>query len=222
MKDFLSLLNEFILKYANAEKAKFDKSLITTKYKIYGIKNSDLQAFAKSIIKSGIQLPNFKISSHEEVLLCGMLIVYCKKSTRLKLEEIIKWLDFCDNWASCDMIACRVKKLDGIYEHMWFFDNLINSGKTYFQRFAIVCLMGKLKYNMEATLKKIMLVQNDNYNVKMAKAWALAEAAVYNFDYVKSLIQKEDDVFVKRKAISKCCDSLRLTQKQKQLLRDLR
>lgn len=212
------LVNDFLEKNRDLQNAQFERKLIFTKFEIFGLKTKLLEDEAKRLSKEGVIMEELlPPESYEEVLLAGFLLGMEKFSPREKVDKIKKLLPYIDNWATCDAILSRLKKMESESE---FFFSLLDSDNPFEQRFGIVWI---LKYFLKIDIKKslglIRKVKSDNYYVKMAKSWAYAEAFLYNFELTKSCVFEEEDLFVKNKAIQKANESFRLTKEQKEILR---
>ena len=55
-------IQSFLLANCDDDKAKFDSKLISTKYKIYGVKTNLLEKFAKNLTKTDFSFDNFKFA----------------------------------------------------------------------------------------------------------------------------------------------------------------
>ncbi len=218
--NFTQRIKVFLKDNADPVNASFQARLIFTKYKIWGLKTPPLENFVKELIKEGASFEDFKHDSHEEIVMAGMFIGRSKVENQQKLKWLKEWLNYVDNWASCDQIVGRLKGMESEAE---FFKDLLNGQQTFTQRFGIIWLMRwNLKKDLVETLKLVMPVENDDYYIKMAKAWTLAEAVLIDYEYAKNIIAGIDDKFLRNKAISKACESFRVNVEQKEELRKLR
>lgn len=217
---FTQKIKEFLISNQDPINAKFQARLIFTEYKIWGLKTPAVENFVKELIKEGVIFQDFDLSSHEEILMAGMFIGRSKIDNKQKLEYLKMWLCHVDNWATCDQIVARLK---GMENEVDFFKGLLKNNQTFTQRFGIIWLMRwNLKKDLKPTLSDILSVKNDDYYIKMAKAWTLAEGVLIDFDYIKDIIADIDDKFLRNKAISKACESFRVTDSQKQQLKAFR
>lgn len=239
-------IKKFLECNADPVNASFQSRLIFTNDKIWGLKTPVIENFVKDFIKEGGSFEDFKLDSFEEVVMAGMFIGRSKASNEEKKVWLKVWLPHVDNWASCDMIVGRLK---GMQSEVEFFKSLLTSAHVFTQRFGIIWLMRwNLKVELKDTLQLVMQVANKRddkacthsscceknklckektnagqcYYLQMAKAWTLAEAVLIDYDYTKNIISQIDDKFLRNKAISKACESYRVTQEQKQELKALR
>lgn len=143
----------------------------------------------------------------------------CEKSVRLITD-----------WALCDSFApaCIKKHRD---EFVPYIKKFLSAGKDFYsqgeytRRFALTTLLHfyvEDKY-FNFIFECISECRPDKYYVMMAAAWLLAEVLIkdYNkgFEFLNSTMC---DINIKLKAISKACDSFRVTDEQKTQLKALR
>ena len=221
--EFKQKIDEFIMANCDVKLEKFSQGLITTDYKIYGIKTPVLRNFAKNLAKENCPLDAIVPASHEQILLKGFVLGNMKLSDVETIDEFNKFIDKIDNWATCDMIVSSLKKLNTINGYI-FFTKLLKEAEPFKIRIGIIGLMDHFLNSdkVDEIISNLLKIKNDNYYVKMAIAWFLCTLACKNFELGKSSIAKFGDKFIRNKSISKCQDSYRLTNKQKQELKDLR
>lgn len=213
-------IKQFLKQNIDEKNAIFAGGLIHTKYKIIGTKIKKCEEFAKKLVKMG-KVPQFiHISSHEEILILGFMIAYSKLAAKQKIECLNKLLPFIDNWATCDSIIPRLK---GLEKEKDFFISLLTNENPFYKRVGIIWLKRfLLKEKLPETITLLDGVKSEDYYVKMALAWTFQEAFIYDFDFMYDYIKTIQDSFIKRKTISKCCDSFRLDAQQKEKLKELR
>lgn len=214
-KKIFEKIIDFLIKNANAQNAEFAKKLIDTKYQILGIKNQLLENFAKNLAKNEIDdIFDGDIVYHEQILIIGYNIAYSKLENSRKIEMLKEFLPLIDNWATCDGVATRLKKLESEKE---FFINLLKNEKPFYKRVGIVWIMRfNLKQNFLDTLEVFKGVKDDNYYVKMALAWAYAEAFTINTDFMVYFLSQIDDKFTRNQTISKARQSFRVSNEIKE------
>lgn len=215
--DICKLYHDFYQQKANDKKADFDRKLISTKFKIKGVKTADIENFVKFLFNERVELNLLPMTFYEDVLIKGFLIAK-QKDENLKKAEIEKLLPFIDNWGSCDMICSRLKKMEGEEK---FFQELLYSSNPFYKRFGIVWLKNfVLKNDVQKALTKILNISDENYYVKMAQAWAVADGFVFDFEKTFDILKTCKDDFVVRKSISKANDSFRITKENKNILKN--
>ena len=138
-----------------------------------------------------------------------------------KLDEIVPKID---NWAVCDALM-HVKR---IRKNRDYFHNLILkykvSKKEFEVRFVLIMLFHYMdsKY-LDEIFEIIESVKTNDYYSRMGLAWLIAECFIkfrdYTYERFKDL--KIDD-FSYNKAISKICDSYRVSDSDKEALKKIR
>ena len=66
------------------------------------------------------------------------------------------------------------------------------------------------------------MIENEDYMVMMGEAWLLSFVAIYFPQEVLSYLRNSNDLSLKRKAISKICDSYRFDEDSKNEFKKLR
>ena len=163
----------------------------------------------------------------EEVIARGFLIA------RLSYEEMLKCFDsqikFLDNWCTVDTFVASLRKT--IKRHETDFldqivEPLLKSKNEFAVRTGLVCLLDFyvdfdhlfLIFDRLESLK-----DRDEYYVKMALAWLLAECFIKFPDETFSYLQQSRlPKWIFNKAISKICDSRRIAPETKTKLKQLR
>lgn len=215
--DITECYQEFYSKFANNKRADFDRSLIQTSFEIKGVKTSELEQFAKELDKKNFALSTLPLNCHEDILIKGFLLA--KKKGIDKEKELSLLLPYIDNWATCDMIVSRIKNIISPE----FFIKLLQNGNPFYKRVGIVWLKNNmLKTNLQETLKLVLCVEDENYYVKMAKAWTMADAFVINFEETFKFLKNCNDEFVVLSSISKACQSFRVKEEDKRKLKEYR
>lgn len=132
-------------------------------------------------------------------------------------------VDKLDNWATCDCFApkCVAAHKE---DFLPYIEKYLKSEKEFTRRFGLVSLLQEYveeKY-LPVVFKAVRGVEaGAPYYVMMAAAWLTAEVLVKFYDEGAALI-KENSLSkeVQNKAISKARESYRLTEEQKNLLKN--
>lgn len=190
---------------------------------VIGVRMPELRKLSKQIKDYNFNLSDLPHKYYEENNLHGLIIFNIKDYDKL-IAELSQFLDYVDNWATCDLLNPKLFK-----KHP---ENLINqvkvwlnSGKTYHIRFAIGVL---LRYYLDDMFKTEYLdlvcnIKNEEYYVKMMVAWYFAEALTKQYDFaIKYITEQKLDKFTHQKAIQKAIDSHRISNEQKIFLKTLR
>ena len=172
----------------------------------------------------------------EEVLARGMLIC------RLPYEEIVgprddlngqSWFDtqigFIDNWCTCDTFCSGVCRKIGKHREEFLeigVDGLFQAKDEFAVRAGLVIL--KCGYVSEDYLAVIFdrvegLAHREEYYIRMAIAWLVAECFI-KYPEVTLAYMKVSGLprWTYNKTISKICDSYRVDEETKEILRKMR
>ena len=124
------------------------------------------------------------------------------------------------SWAITDTLSTYLKKFT--FDKYWpFFLSMYNSSFTYDRRLSYV--LGLKHYKDKEILKILNYINlNEEYMVMMGEAWLLATIAIVYEKGVFDFLKNTDDIVLKRKTISKICDSFRFTEDSKNKFKSLR
>lgn len=198
----------------------FNSKLITTKYKMLGIRMPILRKIAKEISK-GDYASFLKVSINnyfEEVMIKGFVIASIKDVEELN-DYFYSYLDLIDNWTINDSFCNSLKIVSKNKEYFWsVVENLVYSNKEYYIRVGLIILLNY--YVEEYYLDKIFLmldsIKNDLYYVNMAEAWLLCEIFTKYSDITMLYLEHNKlNKFTINKTISKIRDSYRVDKKLK-------
>lgn len=211
------------LKYRN-----FHAKLMPTvdKDSVIGVRVPMLRAYAKKFGKTEEAKQFLEILPHqyyEENNLHGLLIDQMK-DYELCIEELIRFLPYINNWATCDILSVKAVKghLDSYIKNIY---QWLESDYTYTIRFGINMLM---RYYLEEEFKieypeKVAAIRSEEYYVNMVRAWYFATALAKKYDQVLPFLEEQKmDVWTHNKTIQKAIESYRITLEQKEYLRTLK
>lgn len=186
----------------------------TEKEKIIGVRTPILRKFAKEFAQTK-EAQNFlqelPHQYYEENNLHLMIVTQICDYEKC-LKEVIQFLPYIDNWATCDLPLpkCFEKhKAELIVDvKKW-----IASNDTYTIRYGIGVL---LRLYLDEEFK-------DEYHVNMMIAWYFATALAKQWEAVIGYLKdRKLPEWVHRKTIQKAIESNRITEEQKAELRGLR
>lgn len=163
------------------------------------------------------QLTEFKYFEEYNIY---MYILEKEKDLEKAIYRIKEILPFIDNWATCDISSPKVFKKypKEVYR---FSKECINSDKPYIKRYGIGLLLSNRLYDYTDLV--INSEDNDEYYVKMVKAWYLSMALVYNYEKtIKYFEEKKIDKWVHNKALQKAIESRQIDINVKEYLRKLK
>ena len=205
----------------------FSTKINNTNKRIIGVRSPILKKIAKDILKSdyNLFLNDVKDEYYEEILIEG-LVISGIKDFDLMLEKLDKFIKKIDNWAICDMVIANCKSINKNNEKTF---NYVKKSLTSTNPWKVRCAFDILlsyfieeKY-LNEIFKLIDNDKNDFYYVMMVKAWLISICYVKypkeTLNYLKHT--KIDDVTF-NKAISKICDSFRVTKEDKIILKKMK
>ena len=163
----------------------------------------------------------------EEVIARGFLIA------RLPYDEMIKVFDsqiqLLDNWCTVDTFCAALRRVVKYHEADFLdrkVENLLSSKDEFAIRAGLVCLLNfyvKPDYFQLIFDRIESLKDHDEYYVKMALAWLLAECFIKFPDETYIYLKHSNlEQWTLNKAISKICDSYRVAPEVKTEIRKLR
>ena len=229
MSELIKKVRSDLLEKQDVKYRDFHKSLCTTsKYEMIGVRTPDTKKLAKEFDISDIEsyIYDKDIEYYEEVLLRGFLIGNKKNSLEAVFKYLEHFIPMIDNWAVCDGTCASLKITKKHEDEMWnFLQKYVCSKKQFEIRFALVMYLDyyiNTKY-LKEIFKQIDNIKNDEYYVKMAIAWLVAEAYARDRDETLRYIKKSKlDAWTFNKAIQKIRESYRVSNEDKEMLNKMK
>ena len=139
------------------------------------------------------------------------------------IEEFIPKID---NWAVCDVFCAGLKITKKNKEEMWdFIQKYLKTDKEFEIRFAIVMILDfyiEEEY-LQKNFKIFDNINSQDYYVQMAVAWAISICLIKFYDEtIKYLSNANLDTFTYNKALQKAIESYRITDENKEKLRQMK
>lgn len=217
LKELMSLKEE---KYK-----KFVDPLLPGCENILGVRIPKLRKIAKRIVedKPLEYLATARDDYFEEIMLQGLVINELKEDIEVVLEETRKFLPKISNWSVCDSFCVGLKIVKTNKERVWeFIQQYLKSDKSYDIRFAIVIIIyfyndeDYLKYNFHVFNRVLM----DDYYVKMALAWAIANSFTkFPKETMEYLKENQLDKETYNKSLQKIRESLKVDKATKETIK---
>ncbi len=195
---------------------------------ILGIRLPQLREYARTLAReSGTAvLDDTEDYYFEETMLRGMVIGYVSVSLQERFERMREFIPLIHSWGVCDSFVSTLKFTRKQQPLVWeFLQPYCSSEKEFEQRFAAVMLLSKFvnEEYIEKTLVALERIGTQSYYASMGVAWALAECVIRFPDRtLPYLIEQRFDADTHNRAIQKCCDSYRVPDDRKALLKTLR
>ncbi len=223
----LTIYQEAILELQKNQDLKykaFNQKLISTHYKMIGVRIPILSKMAKKIGKTSpyAYLEEVKYSSHEEILLTGLVIAELKEET-LAYPYFREYLNHIDNWATCDTFCSHyhiIKKHLSLYYSR--IETLVKDENPYIVRVGIVLLLNYYLNNeyINQVISLLSSIKTSNYYVKMALAWISCEIYIH-YPNKKILKTLTSDIEIEKMTIRKLLDSHRVSFIEKEKIKNL-
>lgn len=198
----------------------FSSKIIHTKLKIYGIKTPIIKKLAKKYID--INLDNYEINkSYEHNFIYILINLIRLKSLRKQVDFLFNNCRLIDNWAIVDT-SYKYLEILTYDDELIYIDRLLKSNDEFLIRYAYLMFFNYKKQvdKLDSILSRIK--DSEYFYVFMAQAWLISELYIFHpkeiFDFLNS---DKISIKLKRKAISKICDSYRVSLLAKQNLREI-
>ena len=222
--DYNEIYNN-IMELADDGYRSFHSSLVPGCNNIAGARIPALRALAKEIARGESWRELLSSPSrglYEEEMLKGLVIGMAKCTPYERLELVKKFVPHIDNWAVCDTFVGGLKAFAKQQELIApYIEECLKSDEEFTVRFAVCMLMKCFIDNehIDFTLERISSVEHRGYYVIMGAAWALSECFIKQREKTLDLFQQRVlDRTVQNKAIQKCRESRRVSDKDKELL----
>lgn len=206
----------------------FNSKLIPTvkKEDMIGVRTPELRKYAKKLLKEeGVEdfLHSLPHKYFDENQLHAFIISEIK-DFKFCIDELINFLPYLDNWATCDQLSPKIFKkhrndlLPHIYE--W-----LKSDKTYTVRFGIGMLM---EHFLDEDFKTeypemVAAVRSEEYYINMMTAWYFATALAKQYESILPFIEGNKlDTWTHNKSIQKAIESNCINAEQKNYLKGLK
>ena len=223
-------VKEFLVSNQDKNYLKFSDGLGTkTNKKKLGVRIPIIRKYAKDLSKKyslEYLIKNIDEEYYEEILLKGFII----GSYKLTYSELINYIDYflpkITDWSICDTFVAGLKITKKYRDNLWnYLTKKIETSKEFYVRFSLVMM---LNYYITDDYQKriydvIKSINIDKYYVKMANAWLISYMFInYYHDTFKFVENNNLDNWTVKKGISKTIESFRVSNEQKNELKELR
>lgn len=218
---YLELL-QYLKDIGEVKYAGFVKKIANSDYECLGIRSPMMKQIIKGHAKDAdLVLDEFVLGKYLEVdnIYFGIALVRAK-TCQEQLKFLEKKIRYARSWAVTDSATPYIKKIS--FEDYWKFFLKLNDSKHLYER-RIAYVLGLKLYKDERILQVLPYIQSDeDYMVMMAEAWLMATIAICYPNEVFSYLESLSDIVLKRKTISKICDSFRFDEATKEKFKSLR
>lgn len=223
-------LDAYLKQLADEKYRKFHGKLIPNVETVfYGVRVPALRTLAKQIVKADWRAfveRTKKSDIYEMNMLCGMVTALAKCEFEEKLSYVEKFIPCINNWAVCDVVCGDMKDVKKNRERMFaFIQPYLSSQEEYEVRFAVVILMQY--FLTEEYIGRVLEIydgiHHEGYYVKMAVAWGISICFIKHRDVTLTyLLSCNLDDFTYNKSIQKMLESFRVSEEDKQMLREMK
>lgn len=212
-------MKEDLKNYIDLDYKKFSERIIYTNREVIGVRLPILKKYAKDN-KDNLDLI-YDNTYHENTII-NAYIINTIKDYDLHLKYLLYFIDYIDNWATCDTLKFNIK--DHELDYFNLSKELIKSKNTYYRRVGLRILFS-FKNNKSYLDRIIKLINSlyleKEYYVNMCNAWLLCELTIFNKDYIiNNLNNLKLNDFTKSKFVSKCYDSFRIDRDTVKILKE--
>lgn len=196
--------------------------------KLLGVRMPVQRKLARQIVAGDFRqfLAEAQEEFYEEIMIEGLVIATAPLELEERLKLLRKFVPKIQNWAICDAVCASLKIHDDELDRYWqFLTEFLASQAEFERRFAIVVMLNRFLTTDYLTqiLELLESLETDQYYVRMAIAWLIAEAMTVDRNSVINFLQRDQlSRFTHNKAIQKIRESYRMTTADKELVRRLR
>ena len=215
----INLFYDNLKKYGHPDKVEWTRNIVNTKNVCLGVLFPDLRKVTKEILATDyLSFLDLMPHQYHEALQIDALLINRIKDYQTQVKYINKLAKYIDSWSVVDTLKFNVNKYP--LEYFNYAKKLLVSKKPFERRIAIRIFFSYIKTPYLDEIFKILdNLEEDHYYVNMAIAWLLCEAVIKNRDKaIKYIKVSKLNSFAINKAISKCRDSYRVSNEDKELL----
>lgn len=203
------------------EKIEWTKSIINTNMKVLAIKSPEISVMVKQIKKGNfLSFLDLKLNTYyENTIINGKLISGIKEFEVMK-KYLDKYSKKIDNWASCDTLKFNIKNNEEDFFNLS--KEYIKSDLPFVRRIGMFILFNFIENDkyIEEIYNRLNDFENEKeYYVNMMNAWLICELFIKRRERTLEFLKTNKlNKFTINKAISKCRDSYRVSDIDKELL----
>lgn len=191
---------------------------------IIGVRIPLQRKLAQEIVQEDFRkfLNEVKNEYYEETMIEGFVIAKAKIDLAERLKLLRSYVPKIDNWAVCDSVCATLKWREEDLTKVWNFILQYQNSEAEFElRFMLIMMLDHFLWEeyVEQILAIVNKIQSEQYYVKMAQAWLVAELFIKAREQTEKFLQHNDLLpWVQNKAIQKIRESNRVTAEDKRLV----
>ena len=213
----------FFTDSADVKFKSFSEKIIAGEKPLIGVSVPKIKKYAKSLTENQKReyLKTCKFSYFEDTLLFGIIVA--SRCADEFFANVGVYLDHVDNWAHIDVFVPMINcvKTDRKRLFIDVKENILSSGGFYL-RYRIVSLMVHFleRENLNYIFGVLPKIDGKGYYNDMAIAWLVATAFIkFRKETYEFLKGKKLTAFTQNNAISKICDSFRVGDEDKIMIK---
>ena len=212
---------KYLETFRRDDRIEWTKNILNTKMNVLAIKSPEIAMIVKQIKKGNfLSFLDLELNDYyENTAINGNLITAIKDFNIMKkyLDNYSKKID---NWSSCDLLKFNIKGNEEKF--MMLSKEYIQSELPFVRRIGMLILfkfIDKDEYLNEIYSMLNQFEDEKEYYVNMVNAWLICELFIKRKDKTLEFLENNRlNTFTINKAISKCRDSFRVSDVDKELL----
>ena len=217
----ISSFDKYLYSLRREEKIDWTRNIVNTKMDLLAILLPDLKKMAKEIYK-GNYISYLELMPHRyfESLITDAFLISLIKDYKIQIKYINKLSKYIDSWSVTDTLKFSIKNNEDVY--LDYAKELLKSKEPYTRRIGVRILFSFVNLNdyVDQIFSIIdTLKGEEEYYVNMAVAWLLCELMIKQRDKTIDYLKHHNlNKFTINKMISKCRDSYRVSNTDKEML----
>lgn len=217
----INSFDKYLYSLRREEKIDWTRNIVNTKMDLLAILLPDLKKMAKDIYK-GNYISYLELMPHRyfESLITDAFLISLIKDYKIQIKYINKLSKYIDSWSVTDTLKFSIKNNED--EYLEYAKELLKSKEPYKRRIGVRILFSFVSLNdyIDQIFSIIdTLKDEEEYYVNMAVAWLLCELMIKQRDKTISYLKHHNlNKFTINKMISKCRDSYRVSNTDKEML----
>lgn len=212
---------EYLENLKNEEKVAWTKNLLNTNMNVLAIKSPVIKNIIKQIKKGNyLSFLDLNLNDYYESKAINGGIISSIKDFEVMKKYLNIYSKTIDNWASCDSLSFNIKNKEEL-----FYNLALNyrKSKLPFERRLSISILFKFVDNNEYIDKIFNFMDTfydeNEYYVNMINAWLLCECFIKQREKTICYLNNNNlNKFTINKGISKCRDSFRISEEDKEFL----
>lgn len=220
--DVDDFLNYLALFGKGEEKGAWEKRIVNTSLPCIAVPSGEVDRIAREIFKGNYTsfLDLWIWENHTATLIFGKIVSKIKKFSE-QVKYLVPYSEKADNWSTIDTLKFRFNSKN-ISDYLRLSEKLLCSNFTFSRRLALIILLKLLSVTdcTDVAFKALnSLSEETEYYVNMAGAWLMCECMIkFRDKAVEYYRVSTTNDFIVNKSISKCRDSFRVSERDKEFL----